>query len=120
MMSRTRKASTIDVLHTMVGNQELLLPAHEDRTAAERVRHGQQRLLQLRSHMTERGETGPVHHVLRLRSAPIAREEAIPAPNNLGVEVGRQFGPVVGKTTDAQVPAQARRGEVDVLLTNSL
>ena len=47
-------------------------------------------------------------------------EEPEPLADDLGVEVGRQFGPVVGKTTDAQVPAQARRGEVDVLLTNSL
>ena len=120
MKSLTCKARAIDVLHTVVRDEELLLPAHKHCAAIERILHRQVRLLELVLDVPERGEPRPVHHILLLVCSPVPRQETIPAANNLGVEVGRQFGPVVGKTTDAQVPAQARRGEVDVLLTNSL
>ena len=115
MMSLTGKASTVDVLHTVVGDQELLLPAHEDRPSVERVGHRHLRLLELVPDVAEGREPRPVHHVLLLGRAPIARQEPVPTPNDLGVEVRRELGPVVGEAADAQVPAEVRGGKVDVL-----
>lgn len=105
-LSLTCKACTVDILHTMVRNQELLLPPHEHRSAVQRVLHGQVRLLELVLHMPESGETGPVHHILLFRCTPVARQEPIPAANYLGVKVGRQLRPVVCEALDSQVPAQ--------------
>ena len=102
----TCKARTVDILHTMVRHEELLLPPHEHRSAVQRVLHGQVRLLELVLHMSERGEAGPVHHVLLFRCSPVARQEPVPAANYLGVKICRQLWPVVGEALDSQVPAQ--------------
>ena len=90
----------------MIRDKELLLPTHKDRTAIERVLHRQVGLLELVLHMSERGEAGPVHHVLLFRCSPVARQEPVPAANYLGVKIRRQLWPVVGEALDSQVPAQ--------------
>ena len=119
-MSRTCKAGTVDILHTMVRHQEFLLPAHEHRPTMQRVGHGEMRLLEIIPHMSECRKPCPMDHVLLLRCAPVEGQKAITTPNYLGVEVGGELGPVIGETADAQVPAQVRRGKVDILLRSDI
>lgn len=106
MMSLTRETGTVDVLHTVVRDEELLLPAHEHSPAVESVFHRQMRLVKLVLDMSERREPPPVNHVLRLGRAPVARQETIPTANDLGVKVRRKLWPVVCESTNAEVPAQ--------------
>lgn len=115
MMSLTGKTSTVDVLNTMVGYKELLFPPHEHRSAIEGILHGQMRLLELVLHMPESGEPRPMNHILLFRRAPVARQEPIPTANYLSVKVGRELWPVVCEAPDPEVPAQVRRGEIDIL-----
>ena len=60
------------------------------------------------SDMSESGEASPVNHIFLLRCAPIPRQEPIPTPDDLGIEVRRELGPVICQATYAQIPAQMR------------
>lgn len=93
-LTLTRETCPTDILHTMVGYEELLLPPHEDSTAVH-VRHRQVRFLQLVSDMSERREAGPMNHVFLLGCAPVTGQETIPTPYDLSIEVGGEFRPVV-------------------------
>ena len=98
----------------MVGDQKLFLPAHEDR-AAVGVLHREVGLLEVVAHVAEGREASPVDHVLLLCRAPVPGQEAVPAADDLCVEVGREFRPVVREAADSQIAAEMRRSEVDVL-----
>jgi hypothetical protein len=78
----------------MVRDEESLLPAHKDSPAVI-LRHGQVRPLQFTFNMSECWEPLPVDHVLLFRGAPIARQEAVTAANNFGIEVCGELWPVL-------------------------
>lgn len=67
------------------------------------------------SDMSESGEASPVDHIFLLRRSPIARQEPIPTPDDLGIEVRGELGPVVCQASYAQITAQMRGREVDIL-----
>ena len=58
--------------------------------------------------MSEGREPGPVDHILLFCSSPVFCQETVPGTDDLGVKVGRQFGPIVRQTTDAEVSAEER------------
>ena len=115
MISLTCETCPVDILHPVVGDKELFLPPHEDRSSVQGVLHRQMRLIQLILDMSERGEPSPVHHVLLLGRSPIARQEAIATSNDLRVKVRRELWPVVRQAADPEVATQVGRCKVDVL-----
>jgi hypothetical protein len=66
--------------------------------------------------MLECGKARPMYEILMLGSAPILRQETIAAANDLRVEVGRELRPVVGQTTNPEVPTQIGQGKIDILM----
>ena len=114
MPALTCKACPVDILHGLVRNDKLLLPPHENGSPIS-VLHRQMRFFQFVSDMSESGETSPMDHVFLLRCPPVPRQEPIPTPDDLGVEVGSKLRPVVGQATYTQVTAQMRRRKVDIL-----
>lgn len=88
----------------MIGNQELLLPPHEHCSPIS-VLHRQVRLFEFMSDMSESGETSPVNHIFLFRCPPIPRQESIPTPDDLGIEVRRELRPVICQAAYAQVTA---------------
>lgn len=108
MMVPTCKARAVDVLDPMVWDEELLLPTHEHCTTAEGILHCQVRLLELILHMSEGGESGPVHHVFLLVRSPVACQKAIPASNDFSVKVRCELRPVIRQAADSKVAAQVR------------
>jgi len=107
------KASTADILHSVVGNQELLLPPHEDGSSVS-IFHDQMRLLQLVADVPESREAAPVDHVFLLGCAPVPSQEAIATANNLCVEVGGEFWPVICQAAYAEVSTEVGEGEVNI------
>lgn len=101
----TRETCTTDVLDSVIGHQKLLLPPHEDRPAIC-VLHGQMGFLQFMAHVPEGRKACPMNHIFLFRRAPIPGQEAIPATDDLRVEIGGQLWPVVREPSDAQVPAE--------------
>jgi hypothetical protein len=98
----------------MIRNQELLLPSHEHGSPVPIV-DGHEGFLRLSFRVLESREPRPMDHVFMLRRAPILRQEAIPTPNYLGIEIGREFWPVVRQALYPQVSAQGGGGKVNVL-----
>ena len=78
----------------MVRDEESLLPTHKYGPAVI-LRHGQVRSLQLVFNVSECWEALPVNHVFLFRGAPVARQEAVTAANDFGIEVGRELWPVL-------------------------
>ena len=78
----------------MVWDQKLLLPSHKDRAAVS-IFHRQMRFLQIISNMAESREASPMDHVFLLAGAPIPRQESVAAPNDFGIEIGGELGPIV-------------------------
>lgn len=113
-MRLTCETGSADVLHAVVRNQKLLLPPHENGTSIG-ILHRQVGLLQFMANMTESRETSPVDHVFLLGRTPVPRQEAVFAADDLCVKVRRELGPVVCQATDAQIAAEVRRGEINVL-----
>lgn len=101
----TSKAGPVDVLYSVVWDQETLLPSHEDCSAGVAVNCAT-RHIEFVFDMTEGGEARPVGHIFMLVCAPILRQETIAAPNDLRIEVGGKFRPVVGQSPYAEVPAK--------------
>jgi hypothetical protein len=106
-MGPTRKTSAIDVLYAMVRDKESLLPAHKDSPAVI-LGHGQVRSLQLVFNMSECWEALPVDHVFLFRGTPVARQEAVTAPNDFGIEIRCELWPVLCQTAYPQVATQKR------------
>ena len=100
----------------MIRNQKSLLPSHKHRPPIL-VAHGQQGLFELALDMPEGRKTLPVGGVLVLGCAPILGEEAVATSDDLGVEIRRELRPVVRETPDAEVPAEKRRRQIDILDT---
>lgn len=92
----------------MVRDKESLLPAHKDSPAVI-LRHGQVRPFQFVFNMSECWEALPVYHVLLFGGAPIARQEAVTAANNFGIEVRCELWPVLSQAAYPQVATQERR-----------
>lgn len=117
--TRTGEAGTVDVLDFPVGDEEALLPAHEDDAAlfAVAVADGEGGAACLVLEGAEGGEAAPVGHILLLGRAElgVGGEEAVLFSNDLGVKVGGEFGVVVGEALDAEVSAEERVVEIDVL-----
>lgn len=88
----------------MVRHYELLLPAHEHGTSVC-ILHGQIWFLGFVPDVSERREAGPMDHVFLFGSAPLLREEAVAATDNLCVKVCGKLGPVVREARDMQVSA---------------
>lgn len=111
---RTCKAGTVDVLYSMIRHQEPLLPPHEY-CAAVAVGHREVRLLKFILHMLECIEPLPMHHIFRFIRTPVLRQEAISAPNNLRVEIRREFRPVICQPAYPQISAEERRCKINIL-----
>lgn len=107
------KARAADILHPVVGNQELLFPPHEDSSSVG-VFHGEVRLLELIADVPERRETAPMDHVFLLRRAPVPSQEAIPTANDLCVKVRGEFRPVICQSAYAEVSTEVGERKVDV------
>ena len=69
--------------------------------------------------MLERRESSPMDHVLMFRRAPVLRQEAIPTPDDFGVEIGRQFRPIVSQASNPEVSTQEGGGEIHILEVSS-
>ena len=110
----TCEAGTVDVLHTVIRDEEPFLPAHENRTAVT-VGEGVAGLLQLVLDRLECREPLPVHHIVLLGSVPLPREEPMSAANDFGIEIRCQLGPVVSEAANAEVTAEERGVKVNVL-----
>ena len=98
----------------MVWDKESLLPTHKDGPAVI-LGHGQVRSLQFVFNMPECREALPMNHVFLFRGTPIARQEAVAAPNNFGIEIGCELWPVLCQAAYPQVTAQKGRRKVNIL-----
>lgn len=115
LMILTSKTCTIDILYPVIRNQEPFLPPHEYRSTIS-IRHCQMWLSQLIPHMSKSRKARPVCPILRLSSPPILCQEPMSRTDNLGIEVCREFRPIIGQSTNAQIPAQKRGCKVDILV----
>ena len=95
---RTCEAGAVDILHTVIVNEEALLPSHEHGIDGSVGR--QKRALELVLYMPEGGEAAPVNHVLLILRSPFACEKAMPGTDDLVVKVRQQLGPIVGESTN--------------------
>lgn len=93
------EASAVDSAHTMVGDEEVFLPAHEDVLALSQVRDHDKSLAYLFRVRPERRELAPMVHVDLFRCAPILVfcYKAILAADELALEIRRQGRVVFGK-----------------------
>lgn len=110
----TSKTGAVNIMYSVVWDKESFFPPHEDCSPVS-ISHGQQGPLEIILDMTECGEARPMNHVLLLIRAPVLCNETIPTPNNLGVKVGCQFGPVFCEPTNAEVATEEGRIKVHVL-----
>jgi len=102
---RTCKTCAIDVLYTMIWNQEPLFPPHKDYTAVSIVK-SQVRVLCVVSDVLKGGKSRPVHQVLVLSSTPILCEETITVANDLSVKIRRELRPVIRQTSDPKITTE--------------
>lgn len=73
------------------------------------------RLLQFVADVSESREAAPVDHVFLLGGTPIPSQETITAADDLCVEVGGEFWPVIGQAAYAEVSTEVGEGEVNIL-----
>ena len=110
----TCKAGAANILHSVVGYEELLLPPHEHGSSVG-ILHGQVWLLQLVADVPESREAAPVDHVFLLGRTPVSGQEAIPAADDLCVKIGGEFWPIVCQAAYAEVSTEMGEGEVNIL-----
>jgi len=110
----TSKAGTTDVLHPVVRNQELLLPSHEHRPSIPII-DSHMRFLGLSFDVLECWESCPMDHVFMFRGTPILGQEPIPTSNDLSIEIGCEFRPIICQAPYPEVATQERRGKIDIL-----
>lgn len=103
----TSETCTVDVLHSVVGNEESFLPSHEDGPAVA-IWHGQVGSLELILDVAERREALPVHHVFLLVGAPLLRQKTIAAAYDFCVKISCQLRPIISQSTYTEVAAEKR------------
>lgn len=105
---------TIDILNTVVGYQESLLPSHENNSTISFVQ-SHIRFMSFMPYVLESWEPRPVNKILMLRSSPVLCKEPIPVANDFRIEVCCQFRPIISQAPYPQITAKCRSSEVNIL-----
>lgn len=93
------EASTRNGSNAVVGDQEMLLPTHEDMVFLRRILSRELTILNFLLQWPERSELGPVAQIHLSAGPPVLVlcKEAVFASNNLSLEISRECGVILGQ-----------------------